>query len=138
MWLCLQLLAVVIILGPSGWRTPTWWAGLLMVAGLGGLLWALRYNRPSNFRLSPQPQADGELVTAGPYAWTRHPMYVALLLMTAGVCGVRESWVAVLAWLALALVLDQKAKLEETLLLDAFPDYEDYCRRVRRWCPILK
>jgi protein-S-isoprenylcysteine O-methyltransferase Ste14 len=132
-WLILQFLTIGIILWPIGWRTPSWWAGILMIGGLGLTLWALAHNQAGNFRLSPTPQAGGVLITGGPYRFMRHPMYSALLLMMAGACASRESLLAVLAWGVLALVLDRKARLEERLLAEVFPEYVDYCEQVRRW-----
>lgn len=75
------------------------------------------------------------LVTRGPFALSRHPMYlglVAIALGTAIAAGVLANvWVAVAfsIWLHYAYVLP-----EERFLRNRFgAAYEEYCRRVPRW-----
>jgi protein-S-isoprenylcysteine O-methyltransferase Ste14 len=46
-----------------------------------------------------------------------------------------QSAATALVTVALAAYLDRKARYEERLLTQAFPEYTDYCRRVRRWLP---
>jgi protein-S-isoprenylcysteine O-methyltransferase Ste14 len=129
--LILQFAAIAVILWPSGWSWPSWWSGGLMLAGLGLTLWALAHNRPGNFRLSAAPRTDAALITGGPYRRIRHPMYLALLLMMAGVCGVRNEIAAWLAWGVLLIVLLLKARREEALLARQFADYASY--RSKTW-----
>jgi protein-S-isoprenylcysteine O-methyltransferase Ste14 len=56
-------------------------------------------------------------------------MYVALLLMMAGACGVRKTALAIGAWLLLLVVLWLKARAEESLLATTFPEYAAYRAR---------
>jgi protein-S-isoprenylcysteine O-methyltransferase Ste14 len=46
-----------------------------------------------------------------------------------------RSWPALLAALALAPLLDGKARREERWLRQQFPEYSSYQRRVRRFVP---
>ena len=75
------------------------------------------------------------LVTGGPFAWSRNPIYVAL---TAAYCG--GALLAARAWPLLLLpapvaILDRVfIPFEEGQLRQIFHErYADYCRRVRRW-----
>lgn len=78
------------------------------------------------------------LVTGGPYAWCRNPMYLGHLIFLLGLTLTFQSAVA-LALLVVTVVLLQKHVLEdEKRLRELFgADYEAYAARVKRWIPYL-
>lgn len=99
----------------------------LMLRGLRRFLRAKTGVRP----LSPVSQ----LVVDGPYRWTRNPMYLGLVGVTAGIAlclGTLSPW---LVPPALFLVLDRRFVRREERFLRAClgPSYDAYCARVRRW-----
>jgi protein-S-isoprenylcysteine O-methyltransferase Ste14 len=119
------------------WIRPTTIAGLRTagaVLWLGGALlslWPLWYLR-RNFSVEPEAR---DLVTAGPYRWARHPVYAVYLLVNAGILlGHLTVPLAALmtAWLALLLI---RVRYEEDVLIRAFPQYQDYRRRVGAFGP---
>lgn len=55
----------------------------LVVPGLGFACWA-RVALGRNWSATVQLKQDHELVVAGPYRWTRHPIYTGMLLALAG------------------------------------------------------
>lgn len=119
-------------LTPQAWSPPAL-ALLACAAALG--LWTLFHNRLGNFNIRPEPKARGKLVTSGPYAHMRNPMYSAVLLFAAAeVLAYSDPW-KILCWFVLALVLLAKALLEERYLRALFPDYAAYAKRVRRFIP---
>jgi protein-S-isoprenylcysteine O-methyltransferase Ste14 len=64
-------------------------------------------------------------------------MYAGSLLAAAGWALVRHGWLT-LAYTALLFVLfDLKARREEKWLLETYPDYAEYQRRVRRLIPFV-
>ena len=76
-----------------------------------------------------------QLVTVGPFALTRNPMYVAL---TAAYCGgalvIAQFWVFPLLVLPLAIINRIVVPFEEQRLTALFgEDYARYRERVRRW-----
>ena len=75
------------------------------------------------------------LVTRGPYRFTRNPMYVSLVLIHIGVAGVLvQVWPLLLLLLPVTLVNGIVIPFEETRLREVFGSaYEQYCARVRRW-----
>ena len=85
--------------------------------------------------MRPQPRADAHLITDGPYRYVRHPMYVTVLLGAAGWALCAGGLVRALIVLALLLVLNGKAALEERLLLARWPGYAAYRERTRRFLP---
>jgi protein-S-isoprenylcysteine O-methyltransferase Ste14 len=108
----------------------------LVVLGLAVGGWALWANRPGNFHIRPDPHPEGALVTHGPYARVRHPMYLSVLLVMAAFALAGDAW-QWLAWALLAGVLAAKARREERGLAILHPGYEAYRARTRAIVPFL-
>ena len=109
---------------------------VLLAAGAAVGGWALAANRPGNFNIRPDPRPGGRLVTHGPYAWVRHPMYLAVLLAMAAFAVAGDGWQWV-AWAALAGVLAAKARREERGLVRLRTGYAEYRARTRAIIPFL-
>ena len=78
------------------------------------------------------------LVTTGPYAWLRNPMYAGHLVYLAGAALVLRSWFGAALWIAHAVWFDLRVRKDERRLRGLFVEsYEAYCRRVARWLPGL-
>jgi len=89
-------------------------------------LWALASNPPGNFNIRPTPHPDGQMISAGPYRWVRHPMYAAVLLFGVACAWADASWDGWLATAPLAVVLTCKALMEERWMLSLHPGYAAY------------
>lgn len=111
---------------------------LLLVGAIGLFVWARR-TMGRNWSVVARLRQDHALVTAGPFAYVRHPIYVAiaLLLLATGVAlGHVPRLVVALPLYALGTWL--RIRVEEGLLLAEFADaYRDYARRVKRFVPGL-
>lgn len=109
------------------------------VLSLGLLLgaWTLATNRPDNFNLNPTPRAGGSLHFNGPYRLMLHPMYVALIIALGGIVFMNTCIVSLVSWVALILLLERKAALEEALLKERSGDYERYSARTKRFIPFI-
>jgi protein-S-isoprenylcysteine O-methyltransferase Ste14 len=82
------------------------------------------------------PQARG-LVSDGPYARLRHPLYAAELVSSFGVMlQFAQPWSFAL-FVATTLALVPRMGFEEEVLLAAYPAYGDYMRRTWRLIPGL-
>ncbi len=143
----LQLaLTLLVVFGPSTLGSyPKWPAlvALLRVSGAaltvcGAVLGvaALKRLRPSIMD-SGSLKPDGTLVTSGPYRFVRHPVYAAQILLAAGWSLAFGGWLTSLFAIALMLVLDRKASMEERRLLQRFPTYRDYQSRTRKLVPFV-
>lgn len=77
------------------------------------------------------------LVTSGPYAWTRNPMYLGHLIFLAGL-ALLLSGPAWLVLVAHAWWFERRVRDDEAHLLAVFgTPYRDYLCRVKRWLPAL-
>lgn len=99
-------------------------------------VWALWTFRRHHTTPSPlAPRRTRLVVQAGPYAFTRNPMYLGLALLLLGAAA----WLGnPLALLPLALFIGWITRWqilpEERALREKFgSDYDGYCARVRRW-----
>jgi protein-S-isoprenylcysteine O-methyltransferase Ste14 len=117
--------------------TSAWSAAALGVIGLALGIWA-RVSLGRNWSAAVTVKEQHELVTSGPYAFVRHPIYTALIVMFVGFGVLFES---IEAWAGVALVSYSfwvKLKQEEALMLGQFPDsYPAYMARTKRLFPAL-
>ncbi len=107
---------------------------LLTVAGtILSIICIFRLGR--SFAIAP---AARSLVTTGPYAIVRHPLYAAeLVAVTGGVLSVGSvaAFMLGIFWLMLQIM---RARFEEEVLTGTFPEYRDYARAVPMMVPGLK
>lgn len=81
---------------------------------------------------------DHQLITSGPYALVRHPIYTGLLLALVGSAMAMGEWRAVLAFSLAWLALWRKLRLEEHLMHRQFGEtYQAYCQRVPALIPFV-
>lgn len=107
--------------------------GALVVIGVILLFGALRAMQ----RIDKSPDHDDEptqLITSGPFRYTRHPLYLGLISIYLGTTSLLNSvWPLIpLGWLI--WYFDRVAKREEKYLQSAFGDeFIHYSENVRRW-----
>jgi protein-S-isoprenylcysteine O-methyltransferase Ste14 len=109
---------------------------LLMAATVWLFVWASR-TMGRNWSIVARTRGDHALVTAGPFAWIRHPIYTGLFLMmialAIGLGHVARLFIAVPLY---ALGTAIRVRIEERLLRTAFGSaYEEYANRVKRFIP---
>ena len=109
---------------------------LLCAAGIGFAIWA-RIVLGANWGMPMTLKQGHELVTAGPYACVRHPIYSGILLaMLGSALGISVLWFAVLLLNAAQFVY--AARKEEQLMLRTFPnEYAVYMRRTKMIIPFI-
>jgi protein-S-isoprenylcysteine O-methyltransferase Ste14 len=101
----------------------------LIIAGIIFAVWPVLVARDNDLE---QPTS---LLTSGPYAFSRNPMYLGWAVFAVGqAILVNSLWLAIAA-LAASLYLQFVTipQEEETLQREFGTDYEAYRRRVRRW-----
>jgi len=121
-------------LSPEVTRLAMLGGWVLFAAGAAMAGWCLLLFRRARTTTVPG-QAPAQLVTSGPYRFTRNPMYVSLTLAYLGEAGLlRQSWPVILLPLVLAYLHWTVIPVEEARLTEVFPaQYAEYRSRVRRW-----
>ena len=123
------------ILPRAAW---TFWLGAtLTAAGLLFAVWA-RVHIGRNWSGIVTLKEDHELVTSGPYAIVRHPIYTGLLLAFAGSALPRGDWRGVLAFVIAFVAIWRKLRVEEQFMEERFGDaYRAYRARVKMLVPFV-
>lgn len=109
----------------------------LQVLALVFMLWARATFGLRSFHAAANT-TEGELVTRGPFALVRNPIYSAVILFTwAGASAHLNLASAALALLVLGGML-VRIHFEEQALRERYgAAYADYCRRVKRLVPFV-
>ncbi len=109
---------------------------VLSECGIAFAIWA-RWHLGRNWSSGPSVKEGHELITSGPYAYVRHPIYsglLAALLGTSILCGIQ--WILVLSFVGYAFVV--RIPREEDLMMQLFPGtYPEYKRRTKKLIPFV-
>ena len=105
-----------------------------LALGLVVLIWAFLHfkRKATEIHTFKQP---GQLVTDGPFRYSRNPMYLGFFLLLLGAAFFVNTWCALLAPLAfLIAAMFWYIPFEERRLRDTFgAAYDDYAWTTRRW-----
>jgi protein-S-isoprenylcysteine O-methyltransferase Ste14 len=104
-------------------------AMLLLSTGL--IMRVMRENSFAAPVIKLQAERGHRVISTGPYAWVRHPMYSSAVLYFAGVALLLGSWWGVAMTPLFVLLFALRAGIEERALVAGLPDYADYAARVR-------
>ncbi len=96
-----------------------------------------RANRDSIINIVPTPHQRARLVTNGIYAYVRHPIYLGVVLVTAGILIWYATLPITILWVLIVAFLQIKSRHEESLLLERYDEYEGYRQRSGRILPRL-
>ncbi|MCB0063076.1 MAG: isoprenylcysteine carboxylmethyltransferase family protein [Caldilineaceae bacterium] len=133
----IQLGAILAIFatGPLFASSPALLFLELLGGGVG--LWALVAMRLTTFSVLPDVKRAGELTRRGPYRWIRHPMYLAVLLVTGAL--VLDQPTSLRMGIEVVLLIDILVKIgyEEALLLRHYPAYAAYRQATKRLLPYV-
>jgi protein-S-isoprenylcysteine O-methyltransferase Ste14 len=127
-------LAIVIALDMrNGWSDVPTAIALVGDAlfGAGLLLVLLVFSVNQFAAASVQVEAGQTVISRGPYAFVRHPMYSGGLLLFLGIPLALGSWWGLALYPAFVVLIVWRLMDEERYLLSHLPGYEEYRRRVR-------
>jgi protein-S-isoprenylcysteine O-methyltransferase Ste14 len=114
-----------------------WLGAALTVTGLLFSVWA-RNHIGGNWSAIVTIKQDHQLITSGPYALVRHPIYTGLLLAFIGSALARGEWRGVLAVLIAFWAFWRKLRLEERWMQEKFgAAYSVYSSRVAALIPFI-
>jgi protein-S-isoprenylcysteine O-methyltransferase Ste14 len=111
------------------------WTGVALCLLGFGLAINARRHLGRNWGLPMSRKEQPELVTSGPYALIRHPIYTGLILATLGsAIGVNVFWALMLVPVGAYFIYS--ARREETVMLQLFPEqYAAYMARTGMLAP---
>jgi protein-S-isoprenylcysteine O-methyltransferase Ste14 len=128
LWVGATLYSIFI---PFQTGTPWFWIGLaLFITGLSILIAASLavYSTPADTPF-----------TSGVYRFSRHPMYLSMILVYLAVSVATASWLFLLITIITFFLQTYQAKKEEGYCIEKFgDDYLKYMRRTARWIGIPK
>lgn len=98
------------------------------------MLWTVWLMLWRKTTLSPYGKPQ-QLLTCGPFRVSRNPVYIGMLLIYLGVSLLWGDvwWLLLLPVLLMMLQVGIIRHEEQLLRLHFGTDYDDYCRKVRRW-----
>jgi protein-S-isoprenylcysteine O-methyltransferase Ste14 len=106
--------------------------GLLMLLLCSGfIMWAMRENSFAIPVIKLQTERGHRVISTGPYALVRHPMYSGTVLFFVGAPLLLGSWWGVVMAPVFAVLFAVRAGIEERALLAGLPGYADYVTQVR-------
>jgi len=83
-----------------------------------------------------QTERGHRVVSTGPYAWVRHPMYTGTILFFVGAPLLLGSWWGVAMAPLFVVLFAIRTRIEERAADRGLPEYADYTAQVRyRCCP---
>jgi len=136
-WLYLPFALFALLWTRGEWEVDVvlWPLGLSIIAAGTGL----RFSAIRRMGGAARTHKDSakRLVTTGPYAWTRNPLYVANLAAFAGFVILCElPWFAAISVVTLGAAYHAIARYEESVLAGTFgAGFDAYRARVPMWIP---
>jgi protein-S-isoprenylcysteine O-methyltransferase Ste14 len=132
----LGFIAILVVPGLDrrfGWSTVPTWAVVLgdLLVVIGFLLIFVVYRENTFTAATIQVSPDQTVISTGPYAIVRHPMYASGALYMFGIPLALASYWGYLALAAMMPFLLWRLLDEERILTRGLPGYVDYRRRVR-------
>lgn len=116
----------------SGIPLPLQVLGLAMyLLSTAFIMWVFRENSFAAPVVKVQAERHHHVISSGPYAFVRHPMYSGIMLFFFGVPLLLGSWWGVAIAPVFAVLFAIRARIEERALVEGLPDYADYAARVR-------
>jgi protein-S-isoprenylcysteine O-methyltransferase Ste14 len=119
-----------------GWsHMPLW---MQMVGFVALLIWI--YNVNAVMRANPylstnariQTDRGHQVVTTGPYAIVRHPMYTGMFFFFFGSALLLGSWIGLAFAVVMSALIIARTVLEDRMLRAELVGYEAYCHQVRQ------
>eukprot|EP00274_Cyanoptyche_gloeocystis_P004249 CAMPEP_0196659566 /NCGR_PEP_ID=MMETSP1086-20130531/35638_1 /TAXON_ID=77921 /ORGANISM="Cyanoptyche gloeocystis , Strain SAG4.97" /LENGTH=386 /DNA_ID=CAMNT_0041993603 /DNA_START=40 /DNA_END=1200 /DNA_ORIENTATION=+ len=135
-------LIVAVLFLPSIWHSADFllyflFGPIAIVAGLAVAAYGVTSISLENLTPYPSPTPDNQLITTGPYAWVRHPMYSGLLLAFFGLSVVTSSPTRLVATMAFFFFINAKINREEQALSKKHPGYAEYSKKVKKLIPFI-
>src|SRR3954465_15593491 len=114
------------------------WGLPLLAWGYLQYLFVGRYRLPRAGGTSGMDVPPERIIAAGPYRYTRNPMYLGHLIFLTGLALTFWSWFALIILSGRAIWFHRRVLQDEARLEGIFgAEYDAYRARVKRWIPEL-
>ncbi|MFX1416002.1 MAG: methyltransferase [Promethearchaeota archaeon] len=139
-------IVVVLYLVDSPWIAwsyfviPIWvrWAGLGLGIVAVPLVWWAHRTLGESFSYALEVKEEQRLITSGPYARVRHPVYTSQVLFNFGLALVASNWILLVIWAAGVPFTYHRMFNEEKMMIQEFGDeYVTYMKQTGRLFPRL-
>ena len=136
---------VLYLLAPPWWTWTTiplgelvQWLGIVIaIPPLFYLVWVHRH-LDTQWSIALELQEDHKLITSGPYAQVRHPMYLGIFVYTVGLILISLDILVFLFFAFSIWVNYRRIPSEEEMMIEEFGDaYREYIKRTGRLIPRL-
>jgi protein-S-isoprenylcysteine O-methyltransferase Ste14 len=118
-----------------GWSVVPLWIQAFGVLAIAVSMYIMHLIMRTNSFAAPvvkiQAERGHRVISDGPYAIVRHPMYSGALLLILGTPLLLGSWWGLALAPLLILLFAVRAVMEERTLMAELPSYADYAARVR-------
>ena len=138
-WVVVAQVVLIVVAALDGGRyrwsqVPIWIeiTGFVVMVGYVALnLWVMVHNAYLSAVVRVQDERGHTVVTTGPYRIIRHPMYLAICLMSVGVPLALGSWWALIPGGLTIFTFILRTCQEDRFLIVNLPCYADYVQRTR-------
>ena len=103
----------------------------MYLLSIGFIMWVFHVNSFAAPVIKVQAARHHHVISSGPYAWVRHPMYSGVMLFFLGAPLLVGSWWGLALAPLFAVLFAVRAGIEERALVAGLPGYADYAARVR-------
>lgn len=104
---------------------------VLLIASSFFIMWVFRENAFAAAVVKVQSERGHHVISSGPYAYVRHPMYSGAVLFLIGIALLLGSWWGLVMSPVFAVIFAIRTGIEENTLTTGLPGYADYAARVR-------
>ena len=109
----------------------------LVSSALAIFWWAVKTNSVEQLEFAYTSTTEKQLIKTGPFAWVRHPFYLAYLMTWSGYTLYVQSKGSVMIMLTMFFLFIHAAIIEERELLES-QDYGEYQDKVGMFLPRIK
>jgi protein-S-isoprenylcysteine O-methyltransferase Ste14 len=103
----------------------------LLIASSAFIAWVFRENAFAAAVVKVQSERGHHVISSGPYAFVRHPMYSGAVLFLVGIALLLGSWWGLAMTPIFAVIFVIRTRIEESTLMTGLTGYSDYAARVR-------
>ena len=122
---------------PQAWQLALCIVFLLLACFLS---WSAMRSLGRQWRIDAALSSDHELITSGPYATIRHPIYTSMLCILLGTGFIIASLKLLLLAVAIAIIgTEIRVRTEDKLLASRFGErFREYQSRTAAYIPVLR